>query len=62
MKGALKGLPIIPFPAPANIGGTEATPYASAVPTLDPSLAITPTPKPVEKFSASPSPKATKKK
>ena len=66
MKGALKDLPIVPFPAPANIGGTDPTPYATAVPTLDPALAVTPTPKPVQKFSpsptAKPTPKTTKKK
>ncbi len=61
MKGALKGQPIVPFPAPANIGGTDPVPYATAVPTLDPALAVTPTPKPIQKFSASPSAKATPK-
>lgn len=39
-KEALSGVPIVDFPAPANIGGTDPTPMQSAVPTLDPALAI----------------------
>jgi membrane peptidoglycan carboxypeptidase len=42
-KGALKGVPVVQFPAPANIGGTEPTDFSQAVPTLDPSLAVKPT-------------------
>jgi len=49
MKNALKGQAVIPFPTPANIGGTDPVPYESAVPTLDPSLAITASPKPTSK-------------
>ena len=43
-KVALKDLPVVSFPAPANIGGTEPTDFSTAVPTLDPSLAVRPTP------------------
>lgn len=56
-KGALKGAPVVSFPDPANIGGTEPTDFTTAVPTLDPSLAVRPssaTKKP------SPTPKKTK--
>ena len=44
MKNALKGEPILPFPPAANIGGTDPVPMQNAVPTLDPSLAQSPTP------------------
>jgi membrane peptidoglycan carboxypeptidase len=43
-KVALKDLPVVSFPTPANIGGTEPTDFSTAVPTLDPSLAVRPTP------------------
>ena len=56
-KQALAGEPIADFPAPANIGGTDPTPMQNAVPTLSPSLAVTPTPKP-----AIPTKKSVKKK
>ncbi len=49
MKATLKGEPVIPFPTPANIGGTDPVPYQSAVPTLDPALAITASPTPTAK-------------
>ncbi len=49
MKNALKGVPIVDFPAAANIGGTDPVPFETAVPTLDPALAITPTPTPAAK-------------
>jgi membrane peptidoglycan carboxypeptidase len=39
MKAALKDEPKLAFPAPANIGGTDAVNMVDAVPTLDPSLA-----------------------
>ena len=41
---ALKGLPVLSFPPPANIGGTTPTDMSTAVPTLDPALAATATP------------------
>ena len=44
MKSVLKGTPVVDFPAPANIGGVDPVPMATAVPTLDPSLAVKPTP------------------
>ena len=49
MKNALKKVPIVDFPAPSNIGGVDPVPYESAVPTLDPALAVTPTPTPAKK-------------
>ncbi len=56
-RTVLSGQPIVPFPEPANIGGTTPVSYATAIPTLDPALAVTPTPKPVAKYpTASPSP------
>jgi membrane peptidoglycan carboxypeptidase len=47
MKNALKKVPIINFPPPANIGGTDPVPFETAVPTLDPALAKSATPYPV---------------
>lgn len=38
-KLAQKGMPITPFPKPANIGGTDPISYVGVVPTLDPELA-----------------------
>jgi len=60
-KAAMKGMPVVSFPAPANIGGTEPTDFTTAVPTLDPSLAVKPTPatKKPTPFST-PTPKKTK--
>ena len=46
MREALAHQPIIAFPPPANIGGSDPVPMQSAVPTLDPALANTPTPTP----------------
>jgi membrane peptidoglycan carboxypeptidase len=48
VKGYLKKLPIQEFPAPANIGGTEAINYINAVPQMDPAL-IPPSPSPSPK-------------
>ena len=66
-KAALKGMPVVSFPAPTNIGGTEPTDMTTAVPTLDPSLAVRPssatkkpTPKPTTKALDAPTPKKTK--
>jgi membrane peptidoglycan carboxypeptidase len=56
-KVALKGMPVVSFPDPANIGGTEPTDFATAVPTLDPSLAVRPTP---ATKKPTPTPKKTK--
>jgi hypothetical protein len=56
MRQALAHLPMVDFPAPANIGGVDPTPMQSAVPTLDPKLAIKATPKP----KPAPSPKKKK--
>jgi membrane peptidoglycan carboxypeptidase len=64
-RGALKGEDVQQFPSPANIGGTDAVSYADAIPTLDPSLAVSATPttkKPVPKYTVSKSPTPTKKK
>lgn len=36
MKAALKGQPVLEFPAPANIGGTEPTPIPNPIPTIAP--------------------------
>ena len=65
MKAALAKLPVVYFPAPANIGGTDPVDMTQAVPTLDPGLAEKPTPvatafKPTTK--ATPKPKSTLKK
>ncbi len=57
-KVAMKGMPVVSFPAPSNIGGTEPTDFSTAVPTLDPSLAVKPT-SGIKKTAA---PKPTKKK
>jgi len=46
MKEALAHTPIMDFPAPANIGGTEPVPMQSAVPTLDPTTTSSPQPSP----------------
>ena len=43
-REALVKEPIADFPPPANIGGVDPVPMQTAVPTLDPSLAVTPTP------------------
>ena len=48
VKGYLKKAPIQEFPAPANIGGTEAINYINAVPQMDPAL-IPPSPSPSPK-------------
>ena len=56
-KNALENQPIMDFPAPANIGGSDPVPMQSAVPTLDPALAATASPKP-----ATPAKKPAKKK
>ena len=45
-KAALAGQPVVQFPPAANIGGTAAQSMIGAVPTLDPSLAITASPAP----------------
>lgn len=57
-KEALAGEPIVDFPAPANIGGVDPTPMQNAVPTLDPALAASASPKPIAPTHTS---KATKK-
>ena len=57
-KVAMKGLPVIAFPAPSNIGGTEPTDFTTAVPTLDPTLAV----KPTSGIKKTPTPKVTKTK
>ena len=57
-KEALSGEPIVDFPAPANIGGVDPTPMQNAVPTLDPALAASASPKPIAPTHTS---KATKK-
>ena len=64
-KAAMKGMPVVSFPAPANIGGTEPTDFTQAVPTLDPSLAVRPTSAtkkttPTAKAAVAPTPKKTK--
>ena len=48
VKGYLKKAPVQEFPAPANIGGTEAINYINAVPQMDPAL-IPPSPSPTPK-------------
>ena len=48
MQNALKKTPIINFPPPANIGGTDPVPFETAVPTLDPALAKSAKPYPVK--------------
>jgi len=58
-KGALKGMPVVSFPAPTHIGGTEPTDMATAVPTLDPSLAVRPS-SATKKPTPGPTPKKTK--
>ena len=57
-KEALAGEPIVDFPAPANIGGVDPTPMQNAVPTLDPALAASASPKPIAPTHTA---KATKK-
>jgi len=46
-KAALAGQPVVQFPPASNIGGTDAQSMVGAVPTLDPSLAITASPTPI---------------
>ena len=49
MRGALKGQPVLQFPPPANISGTQPTPVAlfvNGVPTSAPIPGATPTPTP----------------
>ena len=58
-KGALKGMPVVSFPAPTHIGGTEPTDMTTAVPTLDPSLAVRPS-SATKKPTPGPTPKKTK--
>ena len=55
-RQALAHVPVVDFPPPANIGGVDPVPMQSAVPTLDPSLARTPSPNP----KPAPSPKKKK--
>jgi len=43
-KQVLAYQPITDFPPPADVGGVDPVPMQSAVPTMDPSLAIKPTP------------------
>ena len=61
MKAALAKLPIVDFPAPSNIGGTEPVDMTQAVPTLDPALAEKPTPV-AKAYKPTPTPKVSKKK
>jgi len=64
MKAALKDVPIVPFPDPAYIGGTDLAPIADPVPTLPPlppSPSPTPTKKTITKASPTPTVKPTKK-
>jgi len=65
-KAALAKEPVMDFPAPANIGGTEPMNMVNAVPTLDPSLAppISNKPfknKPTPAANPTPAPTVTKK-
>ncbi len=63
-RAAQKGDDVQEFPAPAHIGGTDSVSYADAIPTLDPSLAVSATPttkKPIPKYTVSKSPTAKKK-
>ncbi len=60
MKGALKGLPIVDFPAASHIGGTDPVDMTQAVPTLDPGLAEKPT-SVAKPFKPTPKPQPTKK-
>ncbi len=46
MKEALVHVPIMDFPPASNIGGVDPVPMQSAVPTMDPALAISPKPTP----------------
>ena len=52
MKNVLKGVKIVDFPPAADIGGLDAVSFESAVPTLDPALAVKPTPTPTKKSKA----------
>ena len=61
MKTTLAKQPIVDFPAPANIGGTDPVDMTQAVPTLDPALAEKPTPV-ATAFKPTPSPKTKAKK
>ena len=63
-RTALADEPVEQFPAPAHIGGSDPVDFTSVIPTLDPSLAVTASPssKPIPKYTASKSPKPTKKK
>jgi membrane peptidoglycan carboxypeptidase len=61
MKATLANQPVVDFPAPANIGGTDPVDMTQAVPTLDPSLAEKPTPV-ATAFKPTPSPKTKVKK
>ena len=56
MRQALAHIPVVDFPLAANIGGVDPVPMQSAVPTLDPKLARTPSPNP----TPAPSPKKKK--
>jgi membrane peptidoglycan carboxypeptidase len=60
MKTALAKLPVVDFPAPANIGGLDPVDMTQAVPTLDPALAEKPTPV-ATAFKPTPKTKAKKK-
>ena len=60
-KNALKGEPIIQFPPAAHVGGTDPVSEVDAVPTLDPSLAQTPTPV-ATRWKPTPSPKSSTNK
>jgi membrane peptidoglycan carboxypeptidase len=63
-REALADEPVEQFPAPAHIGGSDPVDFTTAIPTLDPSLAVTASPssKPIPKYTASKSPKPAKKK
>jgi hypothetical protein len=52
-KEALAHQPIADFPPPSNIGGVDPVPMQSAVPTMDPSLAVTPKPTPAVRSKGS---------
>jgi len=52
-KEALAHQPIANFPPPSNIGGVDPVPMQSAVPTMDPSLAVTPKPTPAVRSKGS---------
>jgi len=62
MNGALKGQPVLKFPAPANISGTSPTPVAvivDGVPTTEPVPGAPVIPLPTDTATATPIPSTT---